>query len=830
MDDLIQEFVSETEENLQAVDDDLLKFERNPQDAGLLDEIFRLVHTVKGSCGFVGLPRLEALAHAAETLLGNLRDGKLTVTPGAVTAILDTVERIRQLTSALARTGEEPEGRDADLIAKLEVLSGNRGPETGPEDREITATGPTPETLIGGTSAEDTAAERGGTGSPQSIRVSVELLEELMTSVSELVLTRNQLLQEHRHQASDSMAMPLDRLSAQIGRLQDSVMRTRMQPISGAWSALPKLVRTLALDLGKRIELETEGGDTELDRQMLELVKDPLAHMVRNAADHGIEAPDVRREAGKPETGTIRLCAAQEGGHITIRLSDDGQGLDPDRLRRRAIETGLMSHADAAATTETQLTRLIFAPGFSTARTVTNVSGRGVGMDVVRSNVERIGGTIEVETMPGRGTTFLVRIPLTLAIMPALIVGSAGVRFAVPQIAVAELVRTDEASEHRMERVAGTPVLRLRGKLLPLVDLGEALGLETAENADHVLVIRSAGMVFGILVDSIYDTEELVVKPVSKALAALEVYCGNAILGDGSVIMILDPNGLAGDISLVGTDSGEEPENEEEVENDREALLLFRSKGETTPCAVPLSLVARIEDIDAEDFERSGGEWMVQLRGALVPIVAPDADWRPPSEGRQPALLFTRHGKQAAFAVDEVLDIVESKIKLELSSDDPASLGTAVVAGRATNLIDIAYLLRHRLDPAKAKEDAPRILVVDDSPFVRNMLGPLLAEAGYRATIVADVDEALTLRDRGERFDMILSDAEMPGAKGLEFARTVKAGGPWSGVPLLALASLGSVPETQEGRAAGFDRYVVKFDRQTLLQTLGASFDKERAA
>ncbi len=819
MDDLLPEFLSETAENLQTVDNELVRFERDPSDADALGHVFRLVHTVKGSCGFIGLPRLEKVAHAAETLLGKLRDGEVAASEQIVTETLAAIAAIRTITAALGKDGNEPEGDDAQLIERLEALAAGKVVEAV---RAVPVD----------------AGETGIEPAAQSIRVSVELLEELMTSVSELVLTRNQLIQERRRSETEELDLPLQRLSAQIGRLQDSVMRTRMQPISGAWGILPRIVRQLSVDLGKQIDLRMTGGDTELDRQMLELIKDPLAHMIRNAADHGLEDAATRRSAGKPPMGTIRLAAAQEGGHIIVTLSDDGRGLNYDGLRKKAVEGGHMSPAQAQAATELQLSRLIFAAGVSTAAAVTQVSGRGVGMDVVRANIEKIGGTIEVDSRAGAGTTFRIRIPLTLAIMPALIVGvgpgDTRARFAIPQIAVAELVRAGEGTEHQIEEVGSAPVLRLRGRLLPLVYLGDTLNSPRGVS-DHVLIIRGAGTQFGVLVDEVFDTEELVVKPVPAPLADLGVYSGNAILGDGQVIMILDANGLAETLVEGATSEDDlEPRQNSDTAN-RDAMLLFRAGGLPHPRAVPLALVSRIEDIEVERIESSGSDAVVQLRQRLVPLVAPDGRYTPIAEGRQAALVFADRHDVVALAVDEVIDIVEANVTLEMASDDPTRLGTAVIAGQATELLDVAHLLSanspRRAGPGSG-QTGPHVLVVDDSPFFRNMLMPLLSAAGYRVTTVSGVDEALALRDSGKTFDLILSDIEMPGKTGLDFARAVRSGGDWTKIPLVALSSLAEEEDMDAGMEAGFDRYVAKFDRRRLLGLLETSLkaNRERAA
>ncbi|MBV7255180.1 chemotaxis protein CheW [Pacificimonas sp. WHA3] len=826
MDDLLPDFLVETAENLQQVDNEIVRFEREPSDVEVLANIFRMVHTVKGSCGFIGLPRLEQLAHAAETLLGKLRDGTLKANPAIVTETLAAIDAIRIITAALAETGKEPETDNAELINRLEALA--RG-----------------ETVDGAPAEAPTAAASNDMAS-QSIRVSVSLLEELMTSVSELVLTRNQLMQEHKQAGHDEMDPPLQRLSAQIYRLQDSVMRTRMQPISGAWNVLPRIVRQLGIDLDKSIDLVMEGGETELDRQMLEMIKDPLTHMVRNSGDHGIETRTARLAAGKPPAGTIHLSAAQEGGHITIDLSDDGCGLNLPKLKEKAVEHGVLTSAQADEASDMQLARLIFMPGMSTAKEVTQISGRGVGMDIVRANIEKIGGTIEVDTKMGEGTRFRIRIPLTLAIMPALIIGvgpeKARAHFAIPQIAVAELVRTDADSEHRVETVAGARVIRLRGRLLPLIDLGHTLGMPGGAT-DHVLIIRGAGNEYGVLVDEVFDTEELVVKPVSHPLAGLSLYAGNAILGDGQVIMILDANGLAEEL---GSETQREADALANMDQEskaplpiaKDAILIFKAGGRPHPRAVPLALVSRIEEIPADAIEWSGKHAVVQLRDELVPVVCLNGRYTPIESGKQAALIFADHGEIIALAVDEVVDIIEANVALELCSDDPERLGTAVVAGKATELIDVAHLFTVDMPKrgASTRRDGAatgaRVLVIDDSPFFRNMLTPLLSAAGYQVKAAASVDDALSLRAAGETFDLILSDIEMPGKSGLDFARNIRSGGSWSDLPLVALSSLSDEQDMEAGLQAGFDRYVAKFDRKRLLELLEESvkLDEEAAA
>src|SRR3984957_4620567 len=548
MDDLLREFLTETNESLNLVDAELVRFEQEPNNSKILGNIFRLVHTIKGTCGFLALPRLETLAHAAETLMGKFRDG-MPVTAEAVTLILSTIDRIKSILDAIEKSEQEPEGGDRDLIDPLGRMA--RGEMAAPPPTPVEIEPDKPEPIEQAEKQEKAAAERpeeerGDRLANHSIRVNVDTLDHLMTTVSELVLTRNQLLEIVRRHEDSDFKVPLQRLSNVTAELQEGVMKTRMQPIGNAWQKLPRVVGDLCAELGKDIELTMRGADTELDRQVLDLVKDPLTHLVRNCADHGIEAPAARIAAGKPAKGTIRLSAWHEGGHIIIEISDDGRGLDLAGIKARAIEKGLASEAQLAAKSEAEICNFIFAPGFTTATKVTSISGRGVGMDVVRSNIEQIGGTVDLKSVGGAGTTFTIKIPLTLAIVSALIVEAGGERFAIPQLAVLELVRAGNNGEHRIEHIKDAPVLRLRNKLLPLVRLKEVFRLGAYDDVNGFVVVTQVGsQVFGVVVDGVFHTEEIVIKPMSSKLRHIPVFSGTTILGDGSVIMIVDPNGVA---------------------------------------------------------------------------------------------------------------------------------------------------------------------------------------------------------------------------------------------------------------------------------------------
>ena len=875
MDDLLADFLTETNESLAELDVALVTLERTPDDSDTLSLIFRLVHTIKGTCGFLGLPRLEKVAHAAENVLGKLRDHSLVVTPDIVSQVLAALDRIKMIVSALAVAGTEPAGDDAALIADLDLTAQGQAPAAQPAPAPVATTAVAQEVVSAPPAEAPSPVEVAAAAAPtppqpprqpaaappqaaeparprdagpedapnanptqaaaQTIRVTVDVLEDLMTLVSELVLTRNQLLQLARSQEDNGFAAPLQRLSQITSDLQEGVMKTRMQPIGNAWNKLPRLVRDLSQELGKKIELTMLGAETELDRQVLELIKDPLTHMVRNSGDHGLEGPADRRAAGKSETGRITLNAFHEGGHIILEISDDGRGLAVDRIKAKALANGLATEAELATMSDAQIQRFIFRAGFSTAAQVSAVSGRGVGMDVVKTNIEKIGGTIDLKSAPGRGTTFTIKIPLTLAIVSALIVEAGGERFAIPQLSVVELVRAQRqgergaGSESMIERINDTPVLRLRDRLLPLVSLNDllALGGQVADASGAYIVVTQVGSsLLGIIVDRVFDTEEIVVKPVTPILRHVSMFSGNTILGDGSVIMILDPNGIA---RGTGVTAGGESRTAKSAmldfsrTADRTAMLVFRAGGDQK-MAVPLGLVARLEDVPRAKIENSCGNQVMQYRGKLMPLV-PLSGIADTERPRQPLLVFADGDRAMGLMVDEIVDVVEDRLDIELSAARPGLLGTAVIAGQAIDILDTAYWLtqaegdwfRHtREDPSQGA----RVLVVEDSDFFRQLIAPTLGAAGYRVRSVASAEEALRLRDSGAMFDAVLSDIEMPGMDGLDFARAVRSGGPWAQLPMIALTSHAEPHHVEAGRDAGFTDYVAKFNRDLLVASL----------
>ena len=873
MDELLREFLTETGESLDVVDVELVRFEQDPNNAKILDNIFRLVHTIKGTCGFLALPRLEALTHAAEALMGNFRDG-MPVTGEAVTLILATIDRIKLLLDELERHQAEREGDDRDLIAQLDRLSADasarkaeskgrtvgsivpqalerplRPGEASLDElerafRETPGPGANPAAAAAAAPAAQSAPasdrpENGDDDRPdakvanQSIRVHVDTLEHLMTMVSELVLTRNQLIELVRRHEDSEFKSPLQRLSTVTAELQEGVLKTRMQPIGNAWQKLPRIVRDLSAELGKPIELEMYGADTELDRQVLDLIKDPLTHMVRNAADHGLEMPAERLAAGKPERGTIRLSARHEGGHILIEVADDGRGLATERIRAKAVASGLASEAEIDKLPDAQVLKFIFAPGFSTAEKITSVSGRGVGMDVVRANIDQIGGTIDVKSVGGRGTSFIIKIPLTLAIVSALLVEAAGERFAIPQLAVVELVRARSHSEHRIEHIKDAAVLRLRNKLLPLVHLKTLLKLDRAGDGEtengFIVVTQVGSQTFGVIVDGVFHTEEIVVKPMSSKLRHIPMFSGNTILGDGSVILIIDPNGVVQTIGMAAT-TRQAAEEGRDVEQQAaaaatESMLIFRA-GSPHPKAVPLSLVTRLEEIDAKKIEISNGRPLVQYRGQLMPLIPVNDEVRIKESGAQPLLVFSDERRTMGLVVDEIVDIVEDRLDIEVASERPGFIGSAVIKGQATEIIDVAHFLPlafadwRNWKERQGAQGTRSLLLIDDAAFFRNLLAPVLKAAGYAVTTAASAQDALALLQGGRRFDVIVTDIVMPGMDGFEFASMVRGDPRTAEVPIIGLSSLVSAEAIERGKEVGLHDYVAKFDRQGLIAAL----------
>jgi two-component system chemotaxis sensor kinase CheA len=720
LDDLLKDFLAESAENLAQLDQDVVELERDPSNASLLNSIFRAVHTIKGTCGFLGLSRLENVSHTAESVLEQLRNGALKADPDVISDILRAVDVIKLILAELAARGTEPAGDDTMLVALLEQWLPSASPASNvarariaaatPSAAAAGAINPPAETAVDPPSAPAASpaappaapsspvasfADSLASGNP-SLRVRIALLDSLMNLAGELVLSRNQLLEMSSREGDSTFVAPIQQLSRITAELQSAIMKTRMQPVGSAWGKLPRIVRDIARETGKKIELDMKGSATEMDRQLVQALQDPLTHMVRNSADHGIETPEVRRALGKPPTGRIVLNAYHEGGHVIVEITDDGKGIDVGEVRRAAVERGLVMKDVADSMTDCQALRFVFEPGFSTAASVTHLSGRGVGMDVVRSNIERVGGAVDLQSVRGRGCTVRIRLPLTLAIISSLIVNARGELFAFPQASVLELIRLTASDSARFDTLRNVRLFRLSDELVPVITLSDALGLSGDAASDiTTLVICQAGAArFGIIVDDVVDTQEIVVKPVGRFTRSVRCYAGCTILGDGRVVMIVDPSALAArvgtDMTVVARSTCTVPDAPT-VQPD--SLLLF-GVGPDSVQAVPLSLVARLEEIPSDRIESSGGSHVVQYRGSLLPVVpaAPSVTF---TAGRSNAVIVFNEGSTSfGIAVTEIRDIVDEVVNLELPASRPGVLGTAVIAGAATEVLDVSYYMK----------------------------------------------------------------------------------------------------------------------------------------
>ena len=667
-----------------------------------------------------------------------------------------------------------------------------------------------------------------------NIRVGVELLDNLMDLVGELVLTRNQILQYNNEREDAVLNATSQRLNLITSELQEGVMKTRMQPIGMVWNKLPRVVRDMALALGKQIQLEMDGAETELDRTIIEAVKDPLVHLVRNSCDHGIEAAEARVRAGKPPQGRLTLRAYHEGGQVNIEISDDGAGIDVARVKQKAIEKGLLRPEQAEKISDREALLLIFQPGFSTAQTITNVSGRGVGMDVVKSSIEKIGGVVDIFSQPGEGSTVKLKIPLTLAIIPGLVISSGGERFVIPQVSLLELIRLEkDSSEKHIEHVHGTPVYRRRGSLLPVAYLNQVLGLKSTERdeAVNMVVLQAEDRQFGLVVDGINDTQEIVVKPLGKQLKGTTVYAGATIMGDGRVALILDVLGI-GQRSGVFAESREQPRSaaEQKAESgiEQQRLLLFRA-GSFERLAVPLSLVARLEEFPASSIEHAGGCQVVQYRNRILPLVplrdVLEPGTRDHNQTADPVqvVVFNDGERSVGLVVDQILDVAEEAVTVRQKSSRKGLLGSAVVGKRVTDFLDLNQVIHTATEswfqgtggPASGK----KILVAEASAFSRGLIRSGLDMAGYRVLEAANLDEAIRLLEQ-QSVDVVVAALDLPSNGSSALLAAMRRRPEWEKIPVLALADLTEKLQVSAIRTAGFQDCQTKFDREAMLESV----------
>ncbi|MBG0566857.1 chemotaxis protein CheA [Actinoplanes aureus] len=756
--EIVGEFLMESHENLDQIDRDLVSLEQEPDSRDLISRIFRAIHTIKGTSGFLAFSRLEKLAHAGESLLSRLRDGVQPVTPETITVLLLCIDGVRSLLSSIEEKGTEDEVDVDSMIVKIQAqmnVPSEAAPAAAPAapaapaaeaetpvsvEEAPAATRPAPEPVadqrqpLGQILVDAGAAQPSDVSSAlqqqlegderklgtilleegkaqpaavnealqsqapkrsiadSAIRVDVDLLDTLMNMVGELVLARNQLVRGVMEIGDTTLVRSAQRLGMITSELQEGIMKTRMQPIEHIWSKLPRVIRDLSNSLGKQVQLVMEGKETELDRSLLEAVKDPLTHLVRNAVDHGIEDPERRLAAGKGPEGTLTLRAYHEGGHVAVEVADDGAGLNVERIAQKAVENGLLRPEQIPNMDKRDIMAMVFQPGFSTAAKVTNVSGRGVGMDVVKTNIENIGGAVSVDSTPGEGTVWRLTIPLTLAIIQALTVDCGDQRYVVPQVAVLELVFVD-GNTTKVEYASGAPVYRLRGKLLPLVRLDRALGLEVGgDQGVYIMVLQADGRRFGLVVDRVLNTEEVVVKALNTRFKDIGLYAGATILGDGKVGLILDVSSLARRSHLAVDSERENVAEKRGPAGGGTERLLVTAVGERR-VAIPLDTVTRLEEFPRDRIEHAGSREVVQYRGQILPLVRLShllGAYGEELEGDTVSVVvYSEGGKSVALVVDRIVDIAENSTTARRDAEEDGLVGTAVIQQRVTELLDV---------------------------------------------------------------------------------------------------------------------------------------------
>ncbi|NDY41833.1 hybrid sensor histidine kinase/response regulator [Dissulfurirhabdus thermomarina] len=874
--EILKDFLAESKENLERLDQEFVELEQNPEDAELIKSIFRTIHTIKGTAGFFGYTTLEGIAHFSEDILSKLRDGVVKVNEDITTVLLQSVDHIKAILANLEQQGKEPDDvayldfivdlrNFAEKVGKGEVPAAPAAPpapESAPEPAAAAEVAPE---AAAEAPAEAQGAAPGGEGgeappapeaapspppkkaapaappgaarAPQltetHVRIDIHLLDKLMNLAGELVLSRNRMVQIANALDEPELLKANQRMSLVVTELQEQIMKTRMQPIGNVFNKFPRIVRDLAKNAEKQVQLQIEGAETELDRSIIEVIKDPLTHMVRNSIDHGIEAPEIRIQKEKPPVGTLVMRAYHEGGHVIIEIQDDGAGIDPARVTAKAVERGVLTPEQAAALSEHEALMLVFQPGFSTAEKVTNISGRGVGMDVVKTNIEKLGGTVELESRLDHGTTVRVKIPLTLAIIPALIVQAADQRYAIPQINLVELVTlSPEALRRDVQVIGGSEFYRLRGDILPLVRLRQVLGLPPGggDGRLSIVVLNSGGRNFGLVVDGISDSEEIVVKPLGRHLKHIRAYAGTTLMGDGRVALILDVVGIAASINMRAEDTlakGVLAEGTAAGEQERQFLLIFNvAPGEFF--AIPLAMVNRLDKIRAADIEVVGGREVLKYRGHSMPVIRLE-NFLPvsplPEQEYYHLIVFHMNEKDVAFLVSNIDDSVEVAVEVEEHTfKQPGLLGSAIVKDRTTLFVDV-YRVIETYDPnffdrpGGEEGRRVRILLAEDSAFYRNMLTSYLTAAGHEVIAAEDGAEAWRLLQE-EQVDLVITDIEMPNMDGLELTRKIRGFPRTQSLPVMAVTSLSGEADRRRGLEAGVDDYQVKLDRDLVLDAV----------
>lgn len=894
-DDILKDFLAESKDNLELLDQQFVELEQAPDNSELIKSIFRTIHTIKGTAGFFGFTTLEGIAHFAEDILSKLRDGLVDVNEEITTMLLQSVDYIKAILASLEQDGKEPDDivyldfivdlrNFAEKITKGGGTSAEpKGVEEKPDENvtdqqveeasgadETTATKksevgsteekPVPEASDKDDISKDKEEEKSEAARKKSkqqsdspakkapspppaaqqlteshVRIDVHLLDQLMTLAGELVLSRNRLTQIANQLNNTDLVSANQHMSLVVTELQEQIMKTRMQPIGNVFNKFPRIVRDLARSAAKQVQLRIEGAETELDRSIIESIKDPLTHMVRNSIDHGIEAPDVRVQKDKPGSGTLVMRAYHEGGQVIIEIVDDGAGIDPQKLKNKSLEKGLISEHQADTMSDREALMLIFQPGFSTAEKVTNISGRGVGMDVVRTNIEKLGGTVELKSKIGLGTTVKIKIPLTLAIIPALIVESTGQRYAIPQVNLVELVHlSPEAVANDIQVIGDSEFYRLRGEILPLTRLRKALGLGDDDSSDmsamNIVVLKAGDRAFGLVVDSINDSEEIVVKPLGNHLKHIKAFAGTTLMGDGRVALILDAVGITASSGMKGDETfGQAAVVAETGTEEERQFLLLCSVGEDEIFALPLALVNRLDKIPASDIEFVGGREVVQYRGHSMPLIRME-NFLPvspvPEQDEYHLIVFHMNGQDVAFLVSNIEDSIDIAVEVEEHTfKQEGLLGSAIIKDKTTLFLDVYQIIQmHDPDFFTVPEDEDtgpaKILLAEDSTFYRNLLTSYLNAAGFEIIAAEDGKIAWKTLQEDPSFDLVITDIEMPNMNGFDLTKNIRAEKQFENLPIIAVTSLSGEEDKRKGLEAGINDYQPKLDRDQVLSSV----------
>jgi len=807
-------FLEESHEALQRMEKLLLDAEKGQPAADLMASLFRDIHTMKGSSSFLAFDTTTRLAHVTEDLLSKLRDGVIVAQRSHFGLLMSSVDHLRQLLDAIKSQGDEPAMNVDDLVKKLReaqlddssavaadaAMQGetaavsskkSRKPKMANHDDINTDVPPAPPAANTRAVEEPvTAVKAAMETTDSSVRVNVAVLDKLMNLIGELVLARNQMVQIVRNSrdANVNAQAACQRLNLVTSDLQEQVMKTRMQPVARVFEKIPRLVRDLCQQTGKHVNPVIDGNATELDKALVEAIRDPVLHIVRNAIDHGVELAEDRIRAGKSAIGKLLVRASHEGGAVTIEIKDDGKGMDPAKLKAHAIAKGILTESQAERLSDREALDLVFKPGFSTAAKVTDISGRGVGMDVVRTHVERAGGQVELDSVIGKGTTIRLKMPLTLAIIPALLVGTGKQRFAIPQVNLLELVYlSDQQAPTAIEHVRGSYIYRLRGDVLPLVFLNRVLNVKSSSpEGVHIVVVSAGSKRYGMVVDEVFETEEIVIKPLAGHLKRIQSYSGATVLGDGGVALILEVAGIA---AMTGIDVTSRANAEATAMKSRrnnsdstQPHVIFTS-GEYGRCAVPLSMVSRLEQLPVKTLEVAGGVEVVQYRNSIMPIVRPEAivDMGPTRRASEvQALIVFDFGRMVAMAVNEIVDVIDvDREHQQEDGDGELILGRTVVSGHTTLLLDVYGIVR-RLAPQFIQErrqfmQRPRVLLVDYSSAMRSATSTYLNAAGVNVIEAANMTLAQQiLSSKDSRIDALITDLELPDGGGVELIGSAK--------------------------------------------------------